>query len=302
MNNEEPSVRQQAWAQIKAFLELLDTSLFKMGGQEISLLFIGYILLAIMVLFFVAGRIKRLLVRRILPRYKTNQGIAESIGTITRYAILVIGMVVIFSSAGIDLSALSVLAGALGIGIGFGLQNITNNFISGIIILLENPIKVGDRIQVGDIYGNVTDIRARSTIINTNDNIDIIVPNSEFIDKEVINWSLNDRKVRIYLPFGVSYSEKPEKIRQLVEEVAAETEGILDTPKPQVWFHGFGDSSLDFQLVFWTDTYTETPPVIKSILYYAIFAKFEEHGIEIPFPQRDIHIRSDQTKQPEAGS
>ena len=279
------------------WLDLLSTPLFTVGQQEFNLLSIFYLIGSVIILFWGASRVRRLLVRRILPHYSANQGIAESIGTITRYLIIVIGMAVIISSAGINLSSLSILAGALGVGIGFGLQNITNNFISGIIILLENPIKVGDRIQVGDVYGNVTDIRARSTIVNTNDNIDIIVPNSSFIDSQVINWSLNDRKVRILLPFGVSYNEKPARVRTLIEEVAAETKGILPEPKPEVWFHGFGDSSLDFNLVFWTDSYTETPAVLKSILYYAIFEKFEEHGIEIPFPQRDLHIRSDATKQ-----
>ena len=184
------------------------------------------------------------------------------------------------------------LAGAVGVGIGFGLQNITNNFVSGIIILFERPIKVGDRIEMGDVSGDVIRISMRSTTIVTNDNISIIVPNSDFISSKVINWSHTDRNIRFNIPICVSYKEDPQIIKKLLLEVAAENKGILDKPKPDVLFKNFGDSSLDFNLRIWTREFINRPNVLKSQIYYSVFEKFKEHGIEIPFPQRDLHIKN----------
>lgn len=211
-------------------------------------------------------------------------------GTIVKYVLIIAGMFSILQTSGIDLSAFGILAGALGVGIGFGLQNITNNFISGLIILFEQPIKVGDRIEVGDIAGDVLKISARSTTVMTNDNISVIIPNSKFIDDQVINWSHNDRRIRFNFPVGVSYKENPEKVKQILIEIALNHEGILKEPKPDVLFDEFDDSSLNFFLRVWTSEYVNKPRVLKSELYYEIFRRFGEEGIEIPFPQRDIHI------------
>jgi small-conductance mechanosensitive channel len=205
--------------------------------------------------------------------------------------------VIIIQSAGIDLSALSLLAGALGVGIGFGLQNITDNSISGLIILFEKPIKVGDRIEVGDVNGDVLSISVRSTTILTNDNISIIVPNSEFISRQVINWSHNDRNIRFRIPVGVSYNEDPEKIQMILLSVANDDPNVLKNPQPQVIFDGYGDSSLDFSLAVWTNSFIARPRILKSNLYFEIFKRFKIAGVEIPFPQRDIHIRSTVEKQ-----
>ncbi|MEM8565235.1 MAG: mechanosensitive ion channel domain-containing protein [Bacteroidota bacterium] len=276
----------------KEFGHLFTTKLFTLGGSEISLLTILYLVLAIVALIFFSGKFSRLFARTILARYSNNTGTIQSIATITRYLILTIGFLVIIQTAGIDLSALSILAGALGVGIGFGLQNITNNFISGIIILFEQPIKVGDRIEVGPIKGDVTKISARATTVLTNDNISLIVPNSEFISSTVINWSHNDRNVSFRFPVGVSYKEDPKIIKKLLLEVAEENNGVLKKPAPDVLFDEFGDSSLNFILRVWTTDYTNRPNILKSQLYYAIFKKFRESNIEIPFPQRDLHIRS----------
>lgn len=219
-------------------------------------------------------------------------GVSQSIGTIVKYFILVIGLLVVVQSSGIDLSALSILAGALGVGIGFGLQNITSNFISGIIILFERPIKVGDRIEIGEITGDVVKIASRATTIVTNDNISVIVPNSHFIDQQVINWSHNDRMVRFRFPVGVAYKEDPEKIKKILLEVADKNDSVHRKPEPAVIFDSYGDSALNFMLHIWTSDYIDRPFIIRSQLYYEIFKKFREEGIEIPFPQRDIHIRS----------
>lgn len=281
---------------IKHFFEqfgyFFTVTLFKLGNSPISLLTIFYIVFAIVILSYISGKLSKLFAKTILLKYPSNAATIQSVITISRYLILAIGAVVIIQTAGIDLSTLSILAGALGVGIGFGLQNITNNFISGIIILFEQPIKIGDRIEVGDIKGNVVKISARSTNILTNDNISVIVPNSEFISSTVINWSHNDRNISFRFPVGVSYKEDPKLVKRLLLEVAHDNNGVLKKPAPDVLFDEFGDSSLNFFLRVWTTDYIDRPNILKSQLYFAIFKKFRENKIEIPFPQRDINLRN----------
>ena len=287
---------QPLWQQIQEWALTVygwfTATLFEIGSTPFSLFEIIFFVLSVILLIYLSGKLRSLLVERILTRYNLDIGIRQSIGTIVRYVILVLGVFIIIQSAGIDLSALSVLVGALGVGIGFGLQNIANNFISGLIILFERPIKVGDRIEVGDVNGDVVDISARATTVITNDNISIIVPNSQFISSPVTNWSHHDRRVRFRFPVGVSYKEDPEVVRQLLMEVMNEHTGVLKSPPPDVWFSAFGDSSLNFNMMIWSTQYVQRPEHLRSQLYFAIFKKFKEHGIEIPFPQRDLHIRS----------
>ena len=273
--------------------DLFTKTLFRIGETPINFISIIILIFSVVGVFFFANRFKSFLITRILTRSKKiDAGLAQTIGTMTKYIILVIGFLVIVQTVGIDLSALGLAFGALGVGIGFGLQNITNNFISGLIILFERPIKVGDRIQVGDLDGDVVNIAARATTILTNDNISVIVPNANFIDSQVINWSHNDRKVRFTFPVGVSYKEDPRFVRRLLLEVAGENNGVLTKPAPDVLFDAFDDSALLFYLVVWTKTYTEKPRILKSQLYYAIFKKFRDNKIDIPFPQRDLHLKS----------
>jgi len=272
--------------------DVFTKSLFSFGNSEISLSTILYFFIAFILLFYVAGKLKRILITKVLVRAEISIGLRESIGMVTKFTIILVGSIVIIQSAGIDLSALSLLAGALGVGIGFGLQNITNNLVSGIIILFENPIKVGDRIEVGDISGDVVNISVRATTILTNDNISIIVPNSEFISNTVINWSHNDRNIRFNIPVGVSYNEDPDKVKELLLQVASENENVLKDPEPTVFFEEFGDSSLNFTLLVWTAKYTDKPRRLTSELNFEIFRKFKEHDIEIPFPQRDVHLKT----------
>lgn len=277
------------WA---SFNELLQTPLFEFGASKVDLGLIFYLAVSIAILIILSKWLMRFVVGKVLKNTHMEKGMLQSVATLVRFGILVIGFVVIFQTAGIDLSALSILAGALGVGIGFGLQNITNNFISGLIILFERPIKVGDRIEVGDINGDVRSINARATTIITNDNISVIVPNSEFISGTVINWSHSDRNVRFLFPVGVSYKEDPEKVKKILLDVAEKNEHVLKTPPPVVLFDEFGDSSLNFYLGVWTSTHIERPRFLKSELYFEIFKKFAEQGVEIPFPQRDLHIKT----------
>jgi len=277
---------------IKEFLNIP----VSLGSTQITLWSIIYFLFLLFLLFYITSKIRKWVIYKLLSKSKIDIGVRIAVGTIIRYVVLVIGIIIFLQSAGINLSAITVLAGALGVGIGFGLQNITNNFVSGIIILFERPIKVGDRIEVGDVSGDVISISMRSTTIVTNDNISIIVPNSDFISSKVINWSHTDRNIRFNIPVSVSYNEDPQNIKKLLLEVVAENKGILNKPKPDVLFKGFGDSSLDFNLRVWTGEYINRPNVLRSQIYYAVFEKFKEHGVEIPFPQRDLHIKNTEVK------
>jgi len=280
---------QEFFVQLRAWL---DIPLLPIGGTRFTLWMLLYLLVLIALLVYITGKLKAWMVERLLARTRIDIGVRQAVGSIFRYVIVAIGFMIILQTAGINLSALTVLAGALGIGVGFGLQNITNNFVSGLIILFERPIKVGDRIDVGNVTGDVVKISPRATTIVTNDNIAVIVPNSEFISSQVINWSYTNRDVRLNFPVGVAYQSDPELVRKALLEVAADHPGVLKERNADVLLQEFGDSSLNFILRVWTRNYATTPGVLRSELNYAICKKFKEQGIEIPFPQRDLHVRS----------
>ncbi len=210
-----------------------------------------------------------------------------------RYVILFVGALIIFQTVGIDLTTLNVLAGAVGIGIGFGLQNVANNFISGLILLIERPIKVGDRIEVGEVSGDVVSIGARSTIVKTNDAIAIIVPNSKFTADNVTNWSFGGEIVRFRIPVGVAYDSDIDLVTDVLIKIAENSDDVEKTPPPTVWLTGFGASSLQFELLAWSREKLRQPGYFRSNINYEIVRRFRENGIEMPFPQRDLHIRSD---------
>lgn len=281
------------FTKIKQFLDFPVTTI---GETELTLWTIVYLFFLLFVLFYVTGKIRRWVIYRLLSKSKIDLGVRIAVGTIFRYIILVIGFVIVLQTVGIDLSTLTILAGALGVGIGFGLQNVTNNFVSGIIILFERPIKVGDRIEVGKIRGDVVRISMRATTIVTNDNISIIVPNSEFISSTVINWSHIDRSVRLNFPVFVSYNSDPELVRKTLLEVADENNGVLKDPKSDVLIEEFGENSISFNLRIWTREYINRPGVLRSQLYYEILKKFKQNNIQIPLPQREIYIHPDPEK------
>lgn len=272
--------------------DFLGIRLFDIGNTSLTLWTFIYFIILAWLLFYITAKLRKWMVYKVLSESKIELGVRLAVGTIIRYGILVLGLIIVIQTVGIDLSAITILAGALGVGIGFGLQNVTNNLVSGIIILFERPIKVGDRIQVGDVFGDVMSISMRSTVVVTNDNISVIVPNSEFISSTVINWSHTDRNVRFNIPVGVAYKEDPEKVKLILLEVADKEDGVLKDPEPDVLLNEFGDSSLNFSLRVWTNSFIATPGILKSKLYFEIFKKFRENNIEIPFPQRDLHIKN----------
>jgi small-conductance mechanosensitive channel len=270
---------------------VLEVPLFEAGGMQITLWTVLYVLVLIWALFYVSGMLRNLIVRRLLVRTSLDRGAREAASTITRYVVLLIGLLIIVQTAGINLTTLNVLAGAIGIGVGFGLQNVVNNFFSGLIVMFERPIKIGDRIVVDDIDGDVVEIGARSTKILTNDNIAIIVPNSKFITENVVNWKYSDDTVRFRIPVSVAYGSDARKVEKILLEVAENNEDVLENPPPAVRLLSFGDNGLEFELRAWTATQTHRKGRLVSALNFAIYDRFNEEGIEFPFPQRDLHVR-----------
>jgi small-conductance mechanosensitive channel len=244
------------------------------------------------VIFFLVSRIiNRILLKRILIKMQVQDSTRYMLLRINHYLIMIIGVVVAFQFVGINLSGLAVIFGLLSVGIGFGLQNVTSNFISGLILLLERPIKIGDRVTIGSNEGDVTEINMRSTTIRTLNNITLIVPNSDFISSNVINWSHGDPKIRLDIKVGVSYSSDLQAVIDALIEVAGENSEVLEKPEPKVLLWEFGDSAWNMELQAWIKEPYEYRR-IRSDINCAIVNKFRSRNIEIAFPQRDIHLRS----------
>ncbi len=270
---------------------ILEFPLFNIGTQAITPYDLMAVTVTMIVTIVLARRIRRLLELYFLKRLPVEAGAQYAWAELCEYLVWVVGFLIGLKLLNINLTAIAVVAGALGVGIGFGLQNVVANFVCGLVLLVERPIRVNDRISMEGAEGNVRAINFRSTTIQTNDNISLIVPNSEFINSKVINWSLGDPTVRIHVPVGVAYGSDMKLVTRTLLEVAVSDEGVLKHPEPEVRFLEFGNSSLNMDLLVWTDN----PALhlqLRSRLNYGIDAAFHANGIEIPFPQRDVHIRS----------
>jgi len=252
-----------------------------------------FLLVALLVaVFWFSSRTKRFLFNRLLAQSGLDRSLQYAIAQVVSNIVLVVGIFIVLENTGIHLAALTVFAGAVGVGVGFGLQNIASNFISGLVILAERPITIGDRVEVAGIVGRVHQIRARSTVILTSDNIAMIVPNSKFIDSPVKNWHYGDERVRFRLPVGVAYGSDVNKVREALIAAAREHPATLDDPEPAAFLEKFGDSTIDFELVAWSKEMSHRPRRFRSDLNYQIYRHLTAAGIEIPNPQRDLHIRS----------
>lgn len=270
----------------------LNEKLFRIGQTEITLYGIACTILLFLGIVIGEKIFRLVIVRRLLETTQLDKPVRYSVERILGYLFLLLGGYIALQTIGLDLSSLTVIAGAVGVGIGFGLQNIISNFISGIIILIERPISIGDRVEVVGVAGQIGKISLRSTIVITNDNISIIVPNSQFISETVINWSHGDPKARFRIPIGVAYGTDTDKLTEVLLAVAKEDPNVLDDPKPKVFFDSYGDSSLNFELGVWTQTMGLSPRSLRSGINFAVYKALAEAGIEIPFPQRDLHVKS----------
>lgn len=271
---------------------LLLYSFFKIGPLSITPLFLGKVVAFLVLLTWAARWVQSLVLNRLFAHLNIADSQRFALGRFTTYALFAGGLFVGLQSLGVNLSSLLVFGGAVGVGVGLGLQNVVSNFVAGLILLVEQPIRMGDRIETDSTLGDVVKIGARSTWVRTNDNVVMIVPNNTFINNSVTNWTANDPKVRVHVPVGVGYDSNPEAVRTMMLAAAAAHSDVLADPPPAVWFLDYGDNSLDFELLVWTATKTHVPALLKSDLYFALFKVFKEHGIELPFPQRDLHIRS----------
>lgn len=273
---------------------ILSTLLFSsvsIGTVQISLGDVLGFALAIWLGLLVSRFLRFVLSVDVYPRVTLPRGVAATISMLANYLVLGIAFVLAVAAAGIQLDRFALIVGALSVGIGFGLQNIVNNFVSGLILAFERPIQSGDTVQFSSMFGKVTRIGVRSSTVRTFDGAEVIVPNANLISNEVTNWTLSDMRRRMEVLVGVAYGTNPRKVMALLLNVAKADERLLENPAPTVLFLGFGDSSLDFSLRAWTDDF-DNYLTIKSELSLAVHDALYAAGMEIPFPQRDLHLRS----------
>ncbi len=273
------------------FLRVVLTSGLSVGELRISLGGTLVFVIAVAIAIYGARFVRYVLDEDVLPRLSLTPGADEAISSIAFYVLLIFGLLAATAAAGVDLSGFALLGGALGVGIGFGLQNVVNNFVSGLILLFERRIKTGDTIELGALLGDVRQLGLRSSTVRTLQGAEVIVPNASLVSDQVINWTLSDRNRRIEVDVGVKYGTDPERVLKLLVDVAAAEDRILERPAPSALFVQFGDSSLDFRLRAWTARSHEWMR-IRSDLNVAINRALGEAEIEIPFPQRDLHLRS----------
>ena len=261
------------------------------GSASFSLSNISMFFFVIWLSIVISRVIKVLLEEDVLNKFHMAKGVPHTIAVMVRYSMVTIGVLLAVTAAGFPISSLTVLAGAFGVGIGFGLQDIFNNIVSGFILLFERPIQLGDTIEAGTRIGKVESIGIRSSNLRTFEGADVIIPNSMLISNEVVNWTLSDQKRRIEVLAGVAYGSDPHKVKELFEKVLGKHEDILDDPAPSVFFQGLGESSLDFRLLFWTSNYPEWIR-IRSDIMFGVHDILVDEGISIPFPQMDLHLKS----------
>lgn len=276
---------------IQIFNDTMQFKLFELNKTPVTVASLVMFFIIFFIFFIISRIFNRTILKNLLARTGMDTALQYTIIRITHYILMIIGAIVAFQFVGINLSGLAVIFGLLSVGIGFGLQNITSNFIAGLILLFERPIKIGDRVTVADTEGDVIAINMRSTTILSLNNIAIIVPNSEFISSNVINWSYGDLKTRFVIDVGVSYGSDLNLVLKTLREIADSHPGVLREPPPDVLLDSFGDSSWNMKMRVWIAD-PKNHYIIRSELNCAIVEKFRENNIEIPFPQRDLHLRT----------
>lgn len=287
-------------AEIKDFLHpfymIWKHKLITVGGVELTL---GSVTVALVLLLF-ASRLSRLtsrwINRRLIEPFVHDKSSQITYQTFAFYACLGGFVTLSLTIAGIPLTIFTVVGGALAIGVGFGSQNIVNNFISGVILMIEKPVKVGDIVEVDNVTGSIISIGTRSTKIKTGENKIFIVPNSFFLEKGVMNWNFQTSIIRASVNFGVSYNTNPKEVENICLDILLNTEDVVQYPMPKIFFENFGDNALDFQIIFWCNLdKVYSLQDVKSQVRFKIFDRFKQHGIEIPFPQRDMNLKIDRS-------
>ncbi len=273
------------------FYLLLFKPFFHIGSSPVSIISISLLLIIVSVSVFVARYTSLLLRKDVYPNTNIDPGVQNILDNFVKYLVIATGVIIGLQVNGINLSVFATIGAGLMVGVGFGLQNIASNFISGVVILLERPIKVGDYVEVDKICGTVDRIQARSTLIKTRENILMVVPNSKFISENVINWSLNDDNVLIEIPVGISYKSNPEAARDVLLAIAEDHEKILSKPPPVVLLEKFDNSSINMTLEVWITDVQRRFEIISDV-NFLIYRRFNESGVVIPFPQLDVHMKN----------
>jgi small-conductance mechanosensitive channel len=247
--------------------------------------------------YLTSAFIRFVLSEDVYPRTGLTRGMSYAISSLLNYVIIALGFVLALGALGLDLTKVTVLAGALGVGIGFGLQSVVNNFVSGLILLFERPIHVGDIVEVGNLSGEVVRIGIRASIVRTPNGAEMIVPNAQLVTERVTNWTLSDRTRRIDLPVGVDYASPPEKVVEVLEAVARGHPQIMPSPAPQAVFTAFSDSAITFELRAWTNRFDRWPKV-RTELAAAVYAALQDAGMTMPLPQREVRVLRDGAPPP----
>lgn len=281
----------QIWPPVHSALRTVLTAEARFGDIGLSLGGVLGFAVTIWATFTVSRLLRFVLSEDVFPRLPMPRGIPHALSIGLHYVLLLVGFLLAVAATGADLGKFTLLAGAFGVGIGFGLQNIVNNFISGLILIAERPVMPGDTIEVSGMIGDVKRIGARSSTIRTWQGAEVIVPNANLISNEVTNWTLSDRQRRLDIPVGVAYGSPVDKVMQILHDVGAANPDVMDKPDPNVLFMGFGNSSLDFELRVWTTKF-ESYMRVKSAIIVEIEKALNDAGIVIPFPQRDLHLKS----------
>jgi potassium-dependent mechanosensitive channel len=276
---------------VTMLVRLLETPMFDLGDTPISISMVARVLLYVFIVFLMSRLIGQTLGRTILARMGFDRGTRESISSVIYYCLATLGFILVLHTQGINLSSLAVIAGVVGLGVGIGLQNLSSNFISGLTLLIERPVQVGDFIEVDKLLGTVEQISFRSTTIRTQDGVFVIVPNSHFVDRQVVNWSYRDPKCRLHVPISVAYDTDPLIVTEALLNVARQEPKVLSVPSPQVWFKRFGDNALEFELLVWIDYPPDKEP-IQSSLNFRIELELRKRSIQVPFPQLELWMRS----------
>jgi small-conductance mechanosensitive channel len=277
---------------------LISQPVLSLGNKDVSILLLVKAAAIVMIFALSARLIRDYCEFRIYPQLNIDPGVANAVNTFIVYIIVAIGVLASVEAVGLGLSTITLFAGALGIGLGMGLQSMANNLTSGLTLIFTRALRKGDVVTTGDTLGIIQEVGIRATRMKTPDAVEYLVPNSEFVDGKIVNWTRSDPFTRLHVPIGVSYDASPEMVRRIMEEVAASTPNVQPTPPPEVWFSGLGDSSLNFELLVWINVKEIQPERVQSDLYFALFQALKDAGIEIPFPQRDIHIRSTEVLPP----
>ena len=271
---------------------VLSFPVMRVGQAPLSLWTLLRAALILLAFVFISRLIRSWLDYKIYPSIGVDEGLAYAINTFISYLLVVVGALFALRAVGIDLRVLMVFAGAVGIGLGLGLQNMASNLISGISLVFGRRIRKGDWIQVGDTLGAVLEVSLRATKVRTRDNVEYLIPNAELTSNTIVNYTLSDPTIRIHVPVGVSYSADPKAVERILIEVAKACLSLSRERRPEVWFTEYGDSSINFELLVWIDVRRVGENQVRSQLYYPIFEALAAAGIEIPFPQRDLHLRS----------